>query len=96
MNFGKLSLITCVVAGSIGVCSPSLAYTANKIDGFSRIDRVRTVCDEYGRCWNEHRNAAAILGLDRRREYIGRWHDDDWRWRHRHYHHWEHEHDDDF
>jgi hypothetical protein len=52
------------------------------------VQQARTVCNPDGRCWNEHRNAVSVLGLERRHEYIGRWqeHRHDWH-DHDHYRH---------
>jgi hypothetical protein len=65
MNKVKLVLIAAAALAGGGFTSSSVS--------------ARTVCDQGGRCWNEHRNALAVvapfLGEDQRygsREYIGR------------------------
>jgi hypothetical protein len=90
MDRAKLIALA-AISTSVIVSSASWAMPSGQLGGTSVIQNTRTVCDSGGRCWNKHRNALAVMGVDRR-EYIGRWHSDD-EWHHgEHHHDWDRHH----
>jgi len=92
MKAMKVFLIIGTAVAGLGAASTAgSAMPISQLTSSSdSLQQARTVCDADGRCWNEHRNALSVLGLERRHEYIGRWrrdwHDHDWHDRNRHDH----------
>jgi hypothetical protein len=91
MRVLELSLIVGTALAGLTIASTAGSAMPSANPGFQNpnIHQARTICDQDGRCWNEHRNALAVVGVDRR-EYIGRWHDHRHDW---HEHHgWDRDH----
>ena len=67
-----------LVAGSAAQAAP-LSPVAPTLD--SGIEKVRTVCDDFGRCWRDRGSRRVIIERDAYNYYEPR------RYRHRHHHH---------